>query len=87
MLTYADCLDFSALTEEEIAVIRDHEHLSVLVAMELGETLLATDDGTRRLVAMIRDEIEAAERHGDPAHAEKLRNVLGAFRHKHHLDA
>jgi len=76
MLTFKDCLDFSELTEEEILAIAEHENLPELAALELGNALVQTPTGERRIEEMIVDDIRAAQRVGNVRHAAALKLVL-----------
>lgn len=76
MLSLEDCIALSALSEEEIAAIAEHEHLPMIVASELGNYLVQTPDGTRYIRQMIRDDIAAARARGDLAHELALKLVL-----------
>ena len=49
MLTYKDCLDMAAVSEDEIDAIARHEGIPALIALELGNRLLETREGTARL--------------------------------------
>ncbi len=61
MLTFEDCLAYCDLTEEEIHAIAQHEHIPEMVALELGQYLVKSPDGTRRIKRMILDDIEEAK--------------------------
>ena len=43
MLSLKDCLDFCDMEQEEISAIAQHEHIPVIVAAELCDTLLHTE--------------------------------------------
>ena len=60
MLTMEECIALSELTEEEIAAIAEHEHVPEIVALELGNYLVHTASGQRRIKAMIADDIRHA---------------------------
>ena len=79
MLTYIDCLSLSDLTEEEVDAIREHEHVPQMVAVEMGNYLVHTEDGVPAIKRMILDDIETAAAHGDAGHAIALRLVLKHF--------
>lgn len=83
MLSYEDCVALCKLTQEEIAAIAEHEHLPEIVALELGNYLIETEDGARAIKGIILDDIEAAAARGDVAHAAKLRLVLSHFVEAH----
>jgi len=83
VLTYRDCLDYCDLTEDEIQAIADHEHLSELAALELGQYLVETADGEKAIRKIILDDINRAKSKDDLKSALKLRFVLRHFVQTH----
>lgn len=83
MLTIDDCIALSELTQEEIDAIAVHEHIPEIVAAELGNYLVHTPEGVPRIKAIIRDDIEAAQRRGDRARVVRLKLVLRHFVESH----
>ena len=83
MLTMEDCLGLCDLTEDEIKAIAEHEHLTEIVAAELGNYLVHTPDGIPRIKAMIRDDIDRAEARGDSKRVLQLKLVLRHFIETH----
>lgn len=81
MLTLQDCIELSELTEEEILAIAEHEHIPEMVALELGNYLIHTESGERRIKRMIADDIKHAQDTGNAKHAAVLKGVL-----KHYLE-
>jgi len=79
MLTWEDCLALCELTADEIAAIAEHEHLTQMAAVELGSYLIHMPDGAPKIRRIILDDIEAARRRGDAAHAAKLKLVMRHF--------
>jgi len=79
MLAWIDCLAFSDLTVDEIRAIADHEHLSQIAALELGNWLVHLPDGSKRLKRVILDELEAASARGDFTRAAELRATIKHF--------
>lgn len=67
------------LTEEEVLAIAEHEHIPEIAATELGNYLVHTAEGERRIKAIIRDDIAAARSRGDRAHELTLKLVLRNF--------
>ena len=61
MLTWTDCVELSELTEDEIDAIAQHEHVPEMIALEMGNYLIHTHTGEKRVKAMIRDDIRLAE--------------------------
>jgi hypothetical protein len=83
MITFEDCLAFCALTEEEIDAIAEHAQLPETVALELGNYLIRGPGGELRIRRIILDDIGAAQRRGDLAHAAQLKQTLRRFIEQH----
>ena len=81
MLTLQDCVELSELTEEEILAIAEHEHLPEMVAVELGNYLVHTASGEKRIRRMITDDMEDARAKGDRHRVGMLKMVL-----KHYVE-
>jgi hypothetical protein len=64
MPTLQECID-SGLEVEEIEAIAQHERIPEIVAAELGNYLLATSDGRRRIRRMIADNLSHARQAAD----------------------
>ena len=79
MLTYEDCVGMSDLTQEEIEAIAEHEHVHEMIALELGNYLVHTDDGQPRIRRMILEDIAMSEERGEVVHTAKLKLVLQHF--------
>ena len=83
MLTIEDCIGLSELTEEEILAIAQHEHIPEMAAVELGNYLIQTPTGERRIKAMIVDDIEDARRYGNVHRIATLKLCLKRFLASH----
>lgn len=83
MLSYDDCIALAALTEDEIAAVAEHEHLTQMAALEMGDYLTHDAAGCLRIKAMIVEDIAAARTRHDLVHAAKLRLVLSHFVRTH----
>jgi S-ribosylhomocysteine lyase LuxS involved in autoinducer biosynthesis len=81
MLTIQDCIELSDLTEEEVLAIAEHEHIPEMVAVELGNYLVHTASGEKRIKRMIVDDIAHAKETGNLKHAALLKTVL-----KHYVE-
>ena len=79
MLTFDDCLGFGDLTPDEIAAIAHHEHISQLVALELGTCLMKSEPGRARIQRFIEDDIVIARRLGNGRRVRELTVVLERF--------
>ena len=83
MLTLQDCIELSELTEEEILAIAEHEHIPEMAAVELGNYLVHTPTGERRIKDMIADDIEQARVEGDRVRLLSLKLCLRHYLEHH----
>ena len=83
MLTWEDCLALCELTEDEIAAIAEHEHVTQMAAAEFGNYLVHSPKGVPMIRRIILDDIAEARRRNDLAHAAKLKLILRHFIHSH----
>ena len=83
MLTWQDCVELSELTGDEIAAIAEHEHITSMAALELGNYLTHTASGEKRIKSMILDDIRDAKASGKADHALALKLVLKNFVEHH----
>ena len=83
MLTLDECIAMSGLTEEEVAIVAEHEHLSMMVAAELGYTLLKTAKGVFTLRCYIAEVLEHAKLAGKCNKAKHVDHILTRFNAAH----
>ena len=83
MLTLDECIGMSGLTEDEIAVIAEHEHVPEIVAVERGHALLKTPKGTYVLRCYISDLLERAKLAGKRDKVKRLDLLLTRFNAAH----
>jgi hypothetical protein len=77
MISLKDCLDYSDLTEEEVAVIAEHEHLPYPYAVELACGLTQTSEGEEVLRCLLGNAVcDARACH----HAEALKAARHALK-------
>jgi len=79
MLSLEDCLALCDLTEEEVLAIAHHEHIPEIAATELGNYLVHTPEGERRIKAIIRDDIAEASAFGNRTRELALKHMLREF--------
>ena len=79
MLSLEDCLALCDLTEEEVLAIAHHEHIPEIAAAELGNYLVHTPEGERRIKAIIRDDIAEACACGNRTRELALKHLLREF--------
>jgi hypothetical protein len=83
MLTREDCVALCDLTEAEIKAIAQHEHVPLLLAVEMGQYLIHLPDGTSRIRRIILDDIAECESKGRTDQARRLKAVLYHFSRNH----
>lgn len=60
MLSSDDICAMCDLTDDEIDTIAHHEHVSAVVAAEIGECLLQDAEGRTLIYKMLRDDVQRA---------------------------
>jgi len=70
MISIKDCIDYSDLTEDEVATIAEHEHLPYASAAQLACCLAQSQEGTELLRCLLKNAVCDAAACG---HAEALR--------------
>jgi hypothetical protein len=83
VLTLQDCVGLSGLSEEELQVVAEHEHVPDIVAAELGNDLLHSAEGVSTLKSYMLDCIEHARRAGDAQRAATLDAMYRRFIQTH----
>ena len=83
MLTLQDCIELSELSEDEILAIAEHEHIPEMLAAEMGNYLVHSPSGEKRIKHMIVDDIDLAREHGNLKHAAMLKRVLKHYVAEH----
>jgi hypothetical protein len=83
MLSLEDCLALCELNEDEVLAIAHHEHIPEIAAAELGNYLVHTPEGERRIKSIIRDDIVEARAAGDRSRELALKLVLRNFVEQH----
>lgn len=83
MISVTDCIGLCDLTPEEVAAIAEHEHVPEIVAATLGSYLVHKAHGPEHIRDMIVDDVRAAVRRHDVAHARQLVGVLRHFLLEH----
>ena len=84
MISIEDCIALSGLTREEIDAIAEHEHVPEASAAALAAWLMMKEDaGVLEVRRMIRDDLRAALRAGNRAHAAELLLALRHFLAEH----
>ncbi len=79
MLTMEDCIELCELSEDEVLAIAEHEGIPEIAAIEMGNYLVHSSDGQKRIRRMMRDDIAAAQARGDTRHVLVLKHALKHF--------
>ena len=83
MISLKDCLDYSDLTEEEVAVIAGHEHLPYPCIVEMACSLAQSKEGEDVLRCLLKDAVcDAKTAHHDEA-LKIARHALKQFAADH----
>lgn len=83
MLTLEDCLELSELTEDEVLIIAEHEHMPEIVAAELGSSLVKTPKGVYQIKQMMLEELEKAAAHGHRDKEKQIDKIYARFNATH----
>ncbi len=79
MISLKDCLDYSDLTEEEVAVIARHERLTYAYAVELACGLTQSHEGEALLRCLLKAAVRDARHDHDTATLRIARHALEQF--------
>lgn len=83
MINMNDIMDMTDLTHEEIAAVAEHEGLPDVNAAALSQYMMHVHHGPQTVLRMISEDIRAALRRDDVAHARELYAVLQHFVESH----
>lgn len=65
MLSIRDCLDYCDITDEEVALIAEHEDIPDAAAAQLVCCMVQSPEGVQKLAFYLDELIERAARRGD----------------------
>ncbi|QDF96579.1 hypothetical protein CJ010_08560 [Azoarcus sp. DD4] len=85
MLSIRDCLDYCDLTEDEVALIAEHEGIPDAAAAQVACGLVQTPEGVLVLTNYMLDLIERATERGDTEKAERAKSLCARFMEDHPL--
>ncbi|HTY04463.1 MAG TPA: hypothetical protein VMC81_12125 [Rhodocyclaceae bacterium] len=83
MVSLNECIGMCGLHEDEVALVAEHEHLPLVVAAELAQTLLQTPSGLHRLHDIFHDCMATQAARRDSARQRELARIYAAFRERH----
>lgn len=85
MLTIQDCLDYCDLTDDEVDLFAEHEHIPREIAGPLVCSLVQTDEGVQLVCACLSELVQTAMSAGALGEAEHVLHVYAEFRSAHPL--
>lgn len=85
MLSIRDCLDYCDLTEDEVALIAEHEGIPEGAAAQIVCGMVQTPEGVLVLTSFMQDLIEQATQRGDYARARRAQDIRDRFVADHPL--
>ncbi len=85
MLSIRDCLDYCDLTEDEVALIAEHEGIPDAAAAQVACGLVQTPEGVLLLTNFMLDLIERANKKGDTKKAKRAKSLCDRFMADHPL--
>jgi hypothetical protein len=83
MISIHDCIDYSDLTEDEVAVIAEHEHMPFATAAQLACCLAQSEDGAQVLRCLLKNAVCDAESCGEKKTLLLARRALDQFSANH----
>ena len=85
MLSIRDCLDYCDLTDDEVALIAEHEGIPDVAAAQIACGLVQTPEGVVLLNQYMTDLVERAEVLGQREEAQRMRAICARFQKDHPL--
>jgi hypothetical protein len=85
MLTMQDCLDYCDLTDEDVELFAQHEHIPCEVATAIVCSLCQSDEGIELICSSLSSMIQEAVSNGRLDKAEHVLHVYTQFRSAHPL--
>lgn len=85
MLSIRDCLDYCDVTDDEVALIAEHEDIPDVAAAQVVCGLVQTPEGVMVLTQFMVELIERANARGDVEKARRASKVCERFMADHPL--
>ena len=83
MLTFQDCIDLAGVTEAEIEAIAKHERIPAMIALQLGDHMLHTQEGAVKLRDFIVENLLRAQGRNNCTDCAKLGRLLAGYLDAH----
>jgi hypothetical protein len=85
MLTLKDCMDYCDITDDEVDLLAEHDHIPAEVAVQLACSLVQTREGVRKICISLSELASDAIDDGRLDKAEHVLHVYAQFRSAHPL--
>ncbi len=85
MLSIRDCLDYCDLTDDEVALLAEHEGIPEPAAAHIACGMVQTPEGVLVLTHFMLDLVEQANARGDKVKAAQAESVCARFMADHPL--
>ncbi|QID17231.1 hypothetical protein G3580_05975 [Nitrogeniibacter mangrovi] len=79
MLSIRDCLDYCDLTDDEVALIAEHEGIPDVAAAQMACGLVQTPEGTLLLTRFIEELLARAEASGEVDKVTEAQAIYARF--------
>ena len=79
MISIKDCIDYSDLTEDEVAAIAEHEHLPYACAAQMACCLAQSQEGTELLRCLLKNAVCDAATCGHEESVRLAQHALQQF--------
>jgi hypothetical protein len=79
MLSLDQCIDLCGLSEEEVALIAEHEGVPEIVAAQMACHWMSSPQGAKKLECVLLDGLAHARSCGDCGKAGRIESVLVHF--------
>jgi hypothetical protein len=83
MISMEECIDMCGLSEDEVEVIAEQEHVPLVIAAELACTLLQSGQGLCRLHHIFRDRLAVLAAHREHGKEKQVAALYAAFRKRY----
>ena len=79
MLSIRDCLDYCDLTDDDVALIAEHESIPDVAAAQVACGLVQTPEGVLLLTHYMQELVSRAEERGETDKARRARAAYQRF--------
>jgi hypothetical protein len=80
MVSLDECIGMSGLSEDEIAVVAEQEHVPPVVAAEMASSLLSSPRGILKLHDIFRDRLAALAERRETQRERAISRLYAHFR-------